>query len=260
MPKQVTLERSIANFKTNPTPDNAKVMIDLLKEGFFYLLIHPSLMRPENAQKRQEIEEKMRQGHVEQLPLLLFNTDSQAGTILPVFTNRKEMQKFPEVAKYAAIQITFPPLFLMVQNQPKIDNLLLNPEGNAIAFNREQFLQTFAMASAQVMEESFDAGTTVKFQPVDQLDDKSLQVLRQMGEHFSEVEALWVVWQILEDGSKRWFVIADVKPEFQRKDGHTLIAQMFLRTLNDASAGMMYADSEAAKDIVTTFEPIYRRR
>lgn len=259
MPKQVTLERSIANFKTNPTPSNAKVMIDLLKEGFFYLLIHPSLMRPENAEKRAEIEEQMRNGHVEKLPLLLFNTDSQAGTILPVFTNRKEMEKFPEVAKYAAIQVTFPPLFLMVQNQPKIDNLLLNPEGNAIAFNREQFLQTFAMASAEVMEESFDAGTTLKFQAVDTLDSKSEQVLVQMAEHFPEVEALWVVQQVLEDESKRWFIIVDVKPELQRKDGHTQIAQMFLRTLNDAAAGMMYANSEAAKEIITKLEPLYRR-
>ncbi|MEY8309471.1 SseB family protein [Erysipelotrichaceae bacterium 51-3] len=257
----ITLERAIANFKKNSTPENAQRLITLIKEGTFYLLIHPSLMRPENAKKRQEVEEQIRQGHVEKLPLLLFNTESEAGTILPVFTNRNEMAKFPDSQKMAAIQVTFPPLYLLVKSQPKIDNLLINPEGHAIAFNREQFLQSFDIGSIKTVEDSFKPGTVAHFeQGINEISPKGKRLLIEAAIRHPEIEALWIVRQLRTDTNHRWFVILDVKPEDQHHDTHTLMLDAFLRTLSEEEAGMMYADNEAARDVVSLFEPLYRRQ
>lgn len=255
----ITLERAIANFKNNQTQKNAELLIHLLKEGTFYLLLHPSLLQPGHEEERKEVEASIRSGTVQNVPILLFNTGSEAGTILPVFTNRTEMEKFPDAANFAAVQITFPALYLLTSSRESIDNLLLNPEGNAMAFNREQFLQSFQIPKQEVKEEELKAGTTLRLeQGLKQVSNKTLRTMKKTAARYPEIEELWIARRLDEDGSLHsWLLVVDARTK--REDSHRELAQAFLQSVGKGSAAICYADEEAAKDIVEQFEPAYTR-
>lgn len=258
MTETITLERAIANFKTNQTPENARILIDRLQENTYFLLLHPSLLEKENASKRRQIAQEVSQGIMKDVPVLLIKTETEAGTILPVFTSRQQLAKYPGAAKLDAIQIPFAALYLQIKNNEKIGSLIVNPEGNAIAFGRDQFLASFTPSIPSVEEKAFEAGTVLHFEDASkQLAPVSLKAIRKAAKRFNEINAVYAAKMVDDDGKRTWFFVIDA--DTRQPDGHSAILEAFLPTVGLRQAGMCYSTDELASGICEKFAPIYRK-
>lgn len=253
MTDSLTLERAITNFKTNQTARNAGRLIALLRKSTYYLLLPASLMEDHQAPRRAQIEEQIRQAEFEQVPVLLFDTETEAGKILPVFTNRQEMNRFPDVSDYAAIQVTFPALYLLVSGHDQMDNLLINPEGNALAFGRDEFLQGFSAAddpdrrADPAVLESRDGRSLAALEAVEALKRKAAED--------PDVKTVWLAQQRLEDQSLRWFLVADSTAPARLPE----LARTFLQAQGGGSAGICLIHDPEALDIPADLDPVYQR-
>ncbi len=254
----ITLERAIANFKTNQTPENARILIERLQDNTYYLLLHPSLLEKENEQKRMEIAREVSQGVMKDIPVLLIKTETDAGTILPVFTSRQQMAKYPGATKLDAIQIPFAALYLQIRENPKIGSLIINPEGNAIAFARDQFLASFSPSVPSLEEREFEAGSNLHFEDASrQLSPLSQKAIRKAAKRFDDIQAIWAAKLVQEDGKRTWFFVIDAKNH--RPDGHSAVLEAFLPTVGLREANMAYAGDELTAGIEKKFAPVYKK-
>lgn len=258
IPEYITLERAVSSFKNSPTPENAQMLRERMMSATYYLYLHPSLLERRNQQAREQALDDAINRRFGSLPLLLLDTHSEAGLILPVFTSRSEAEKSPFPGVQDLIEIGFPELYSLVQSSRHTNNLLLNPEGDAIAFARNQFLDSFVLSQMDVREESEEADCIATFvQGRRDADPTALKTLLHEARRDGSISRLWLTKQMDNGRFVRWFLVVDT--DAQRADSHQRLAAQFLQACGRGSAGICYADAPMAADIVARLEPVYRR-
>lgn len=241
---QLTPERLIANFKNNSTQSNARKLLDGLQSA---ALIVPVASIPEPGQSDDTIQ------------VLVLDTKSEAGKVLPVFTNNDEAEKFAAGKSLACARIPFTSLLNILENSQTIDNVIFNPEGNAIAFGRVPLLHSMNRKATQASVEVFDKDTTMIFRDGRSvIKPEHLDRLVRLAGTWKDIESLWLAIRFENGLPSSWMLV--VSTPAPRSDGHALLAKNFMEGFEKSfPAAIVYSDDPIAKDIVARFEPIYTK-
>lgn len=251
----MSLETSIAQFKANPSSEQAQELLALLKQGHYFILLHPSIFQDIAIRKR--VEKQIQEQRLEKLPILTFHTKTQGGTIFPVFTSFEELQKFPTQSPCPHIEVSFQGLYGLVQVHPHIENIMLNPEGDALAFPRQQFLEYFASAQGQQLKaedlpQEFMAHLE---QGSRKAGTRAIKALNKAALKFPEIAKIWVLRQSNEDSS--WILV--LESEQERQQVHAEILRSFLSQIEALSGGICYTSYTPILEVLDTFQPAYIR-
>ncbi len=252
----MSLEASIARFKANPSSEQGQELLALLKQGRYFILLHPSVFQDTLIRKR--VEKQIQEQQLEKLPILTFHTQTQGGTIFPVFTSFEELQKFPTQSPCPHIEVSFQGLYDLVQVHPNIENILLNPEGDALAFPRQQFLERFiSTAQGQQLKEKTlpQEFTTQLEQGSRKAGTRALKALSKAALKFPEISKIWVLRQSDDDSS--WILVLESEQEAQQL--HADILRSFLGQTQALSGAICYTSYTPIVEILDNFQPAYIR-
>lgn len=249
----MSLERIIKNFNNNPTEANASLLQERMQEASYLVLLKKDSLEGMVEKPAMDIT---------RLPALTINTHSEAGIILPVFTNKKEAERYEDGMASAAANIPFTMLYSLLKSNPQIQSLIINPEGDAIAFDAKQFLSFFAKAQSESHQEEIEEGSVITTDNrIDMAGEEAFYALAREASHFDEIEAIWVARQLDHGKFTRWFFVVDSPLKSENRYQSLMIR--FLSNLDKnlpTQAALVYADEEAGAGIAEKMEPVYRKQ
>lgn len=251
------LEQSIAQFKANPSSENSQELLTLLKESHYFILLHPAVFQ--DSLIRQQVEKQIQQKKLENLPILMFHTKTQAGSIFPVFTSLEELHKFPNQSSYPQIEVDFRGLYELIQVHPTIENIMLNPEGDSLAFPRQQFLDRFSSAVQGQLIEAHEFPSEFKAnleQGVRKAGTKVIKALNKSALHYPEISKIWVLRQP-EEEKFSWLLV--LESEIPPQQAHGNLLQELLVQTNSLSGAMCYTSYSPILEVLDNFQPAYVR-
>lgn len=249
----MNLEQSIEQFKANPYDSkNRNTLLRLLVESEYFILLHPSALQ---KRTKNQIEKRVTKGIVEDLPLFAFYLNQEP--FFPVFTSQKELSLFPGSVFYPSIRVSFESLYLLIKTYPTIQTILVNPEGELLAFERSQFLKSFSFTIGTLETSQL---SSIDLRSLEQGREKVKGNLRKnffkMVYRFPEIRKIWLLKEPLnEEGNFAWLLV--IESDKENHEAHS----NFLRLLSSplGKVGMCYTSYESIRRVVRKFHPIYIR-
>lgn len=255
IPEYISIEALIRGFKADSTPENARRLQKRMVKVDYFLPLHPALIGQEADQKT--VRDGLAKGWTKSVPLLLMDTKTSAGKVLPVFTNKEELEELRRTQSFPYAKVSFETLFDILRDTPQIKSLLINPSFDPILFNRQALLETFGNAIVQSGIEEFPEDTIVTFtQAKDQAPKAAAAMLLQDVSRDREIRTVWLARQENSEQS-RWMIVLDAK--VRRPNVQCEIVSRFLKHCGQGSAAMCYAEDAMARDITENFEPFFTR-
>ncbi len=249
----MSLETSIAQFKVNSSFEQGQELLALLKQSHYFILLHPSLYQ--DALMRKRVEKQIQNQHLENLPILMFHTKTQGGTIFPVFTSLEELQKFPTEVPCPHLEVNFQGLYRLIQSHPQIENIMINPEGDSLAFPRRQFLDHLApdQLKTETLSQEFRAQLE---QGARKAGSKAIKALNKAALQFPEISKIWVLSQP-QEADFSWLLVLESEEEHQQ--AHADLLRRFLTQTQAGSGGICYTSYTPILEVLDNFQPAYLR-
>lgn len=253
----MSLEHCIKQFKANPNDlQTGQALFQLLTKSQYFVLFQSSTSQ--NFTKSQ-VEKLVKIGQVEKLPILTFHTHLNKEPIFPVFTSLQELSLFPESFSYLALQVSFESLYFLIKTHPYIQTVLLNPEGDALAFERTQFLKSFSFIFGTLESSELSSSYLTKLeQGRGKLNNQTLKNLIKMAQRFLEIKKIWILKESQENGKEgklSWLLV--IESEKENQEAHADLLRLLLPEIG--KVGICYTSYSPIQEVLKSFHPVYIR-
>lgn len=254
--KKTDAAGAIRRFIEDSNTENAALLQEAMQTSSYFVLL--------DQKTSQELLDSKKTDALmqESVPIRIVLIEG-GGRTLEVFTSEKELPKKASADAMGAAEISAPVLFDLIQGlfaQNRLDSVLFNPEGDAMAFPAEGFLKFFAPAAPVEQKETeheFQEDTVLSFSnALNSTDGAVLRQLRRAGRITPQIEKLWLA-EVMQPAAMDYLLAA----ESTREDPKILkrVLSEVKNVLRNKRVGLVFSNDPMAADVVS-FEPVYARK
>lgn len=246
---------AMRRFIEESTPENAAQLQEAMQASSYFLpldaALSKTLLDTKSAAALQQ----------DAIPVRISLIDG-GGRTLEIYTAREELPARADEQGMGAAEVSAPVLFDLLsrlQQEQRLDSVLFNPEGDAMAFPLQGFLDFFMPAQspeAQEKEHTFDEDTVLSFSnALHSADGVLLRLLRKAGRQNQPVQALWLA-DVLQPAPMDFLLVA----KSDKKDPKLLkrVLSELKGQLKHARVGLVFSDDPLAAYVIS-FEPVYAK-
>ena len=247
---------AIRRFIENASPENAALLQEAMQASSYFLMLDKQTSQELLDSKNADVLKQ------ESIPVRIALIEG-GGRTLEVFTAKEELPAKASVEAMGAAEVSAPVLFDLISSlcrQKRLDSVIFNPEGDAMAFPAEGFLEFFAPADSVKQEETeheFQEDTVLSFSnALQSADGALLRQLRRAGRVTPQVEKLWLA-EVMQPAAMDVMLVA----ESAKEDPKILkrVLSEVRNALKNRRVGLVFSTVPMAADIIS-FDPVFARK
>lgn len=247
---------AIRRFIEDSSTENAAALQDAMQASSYFLLL-------DSQTSKDVLDDKSAAPLLQESIPVRISLIEGGGRTLEIFTGRNELPKKATVESLGAAEVSAPILFDLLSSlhqQKRLDSVLFNPDGDAMAFPLEGFLDFFAPAKAAEpaeAEHEFKEDTVLSFSnALESADGTLLRQLRRAGRITPQIEKLWLA-AVMQPAPMDVLLVAE-----STKDDPKILKRVLSEVrsvLKNRRVGLVFSTDPMAADIVS-FEPVFARK